>query len=1556
MKGSSSIRREMLASLLAREGIQLSQGIIPKRKTPGTAPLSFAQRRLWFLNQLAPNNPFYNCSGAVRLQGNLDLGALEWAINEIVKRHEVLRTRFEVDAGEPIQVIDSWEPRRLELVDLRNSIREEIEEEAQRIMSEEARAAFDLTRGPLLRIKLLKLGDEEHLAHITMHHIVSDGWSVGILFREIRTLYVAYSAGKESPLPELPIQYADFAAWQRGWLKEEALERQMEYWREQLKGLPVLELPTDYARPARQSFRGRRCSFTIDGELSQKLQELSRAEGVTLFMTLLAAFQTLLGRYSGQQDVAVGTMIANRNRMETEGLIGFFVNQLVLRADLNEEQSFRELLKKVRRMTLESYAHQDLPFELLVKELAPERSLARPPLCQVAFALEKASPGDVESQNPGREESQGLNIEIVGIGRDSAKYDLTVIMTETPGELTGVWEYCSDLYEEGTIRRMIGHFQTLLRSAVSKPDCRLCELELLTKAERNQILVAWNRTRRDYPRGKRLHELFEEQVERTPESVAVVYESQELSYRELNRRANRLASYLRSLGVGPEVVVGLCLDRSVEMVVGLLGVLKSGGGYLPLDPGHPPERLSYILEDGQASVLLGLSKNAEKLRVATAQLICLDDEEILRGHQDDENLQTGATAENLAYVIYTSGSTGQPKGVMVSHEGLCNMVGQQAYAFGVSGHDRVLQFAPLNFDASAFEIFMALSYGATLCLENRERLRTTSGLHEVLRSKTIDVVVLPPAVLAMLDEEGLSEVGAIISAGEVCSSQIVDRWAGGRRLFNAYGPTEGSVWTTLLECEAGRYHQPPIGRPIGNAQLYMLDRRLEATPVGVTGELFIGGTGLARGYLRRPGQTGEKFIPHPFPQEPGARLYRTGDLARYLADGNVEFIGRTDHQVKLRGYRIELGEIEAALCEHPKVKQCAVMLREDEPGQKDLVAYLVSEIQYNPPLGADQKIDRMVREARDPDAVEKPGRLRERVEMPERSGDMAEVAEDEHPGRTGLYNLYARRVGFDSAPSPSPSIPRREPVVAETKPTAEELREHLRRRIPEYMSPGAFVFLNELPLTSNGKVDREKLPPVKDAKRGVKQEEVGSRTPVEEILAGIYEEALRSDRVGIHDNFFEIGGHSLLATRVISRAKQAFGVNIAVSGIFEEPTIAGLGRKIEEMLRSGETAEAPPIVKAPRSGNPPLSFAQRRLWFLDQLAPNTSLYNCPGMVRLDGRVDFDIWERVINEIVRRHESLRTRFEVEEGEPVQVIDAWEPRRLEQVDLTSLPLREREEEAGRIAREEAETGFDLSRGPLLRVKVLKLGEEDHLALYTMHHIVSDEWLMGILIREVETLYRAYSMGGADHARNVSPLPELEIQYADFAVWQRAYLAGEVLEKEVEYWRARLKDAAVLELPTDRSRPPEPSYRGGVKLMWLGQRLSEDLKMLSQREGATLFMTLMAAFKALLMKYSGQEDISVGTAIANRTRRELEGLIGFFVNTLVMRTDLSGDPSFRELIRREKEVALGAYEHQEFPFEKLVEELNPERDLGRNPLFQVMMALQHAGGRHWNCREWH
>ncbi len=1498
-------KRALLTLRLKRKNTNaFRQSAITRRSSDSHPSLSFAQRRLWFIDQLEPNSPAYNIPAALRLAGALDVAALERSLNEIVRRHESLRTTFTATHDQcpkgdlhPAQVIAPELTLPLPVVDLRDLPKAGCEAEAVRLATEEARRPFDLARGPLVRAGLLRLADDEHVLLFTMHHIISDGWSMGVLVREMSALYEAFSAGKPSPLPELPIQYADFGLWQRECLslKEElaspegnlllgpVVEEQIVYWKQRLDGLAVLELPTDRPRPAVQSHRGAHLAFTLNIGVTTALKAFTRQEGTTLFMTLLAAFQTLLYRYTGQTDIGVGTPIANRNRSEVEGLIGFFVNTLVLRVDLSGEPGFRELLQRVREAALGAYAHQDLPFELLVDVLQPERDMSYSPLFQTMFVLQQ---DPLEGQRFGDLKSDLLDVET-----GTAKFDLILMMTERSDTLQGVFEYNTDLFDRTTIQRMVGHFVKLLEGIVSQPDQRISVLPLLTQAERQQLLVEWCGIGTEYPRDQTIQQLFEARAERTPDAIAVIFSDQSLTFRELNERANQLAHHLQALGVGPEVLVGILMERSIEMVVAHLGILKAGGAYVPLDPEYPAERLALMLQDGQVPVLLTQQRMLGRLPAHSAQVICLESDGRALAAESISNPESGATADNLAYVMYTSGSTGRPKGVCVIHRGVVRLVKGTNYA-NLTADEVFLQLAPISFDAATLEIWAPLLNGGRLVVMPAHA-PSLAEIGQALERYQVTTLWLTASLFRLMVDEQfgtLRHLRQLLAGGDVLSVSHVRRVVQelkGVRMINGYGPTENTTFTTcypVTDLERIRT-TVPIGRPIANTRVYILDSHLQPVPTGVIGELYTGGDGLARGYLDRPDATAEKFIPapHHLPSHAGGGrkggrppgvdlvLYRTGDLARYLPDGNIEFLGRMDYQVKLHGLRIELGEIEAELGRHPAVHEAVVLAREDRPGDKRLVAYVVHG--------------------------------------------------------------------------------------QEPAPTASELRRFLKEKLPEYMVPSAFVLLDAFPLTPNGKVNRRALPEPEESY--LDSEYVAPRTPAEEILAGIWAQVLGlrqvggqsvigpQSAIGVHDNFFELGGHSLLATQLMSRVRQVFQVELPLRSLFESPTVAELVQCIEA-ARQEYASQVPPIRAVPHDRDLPLSFAQQRLWFLDHLEPGSPLYNVAAAVRLTGPLDVIAFGQSLNEIVQRHEALRTVIATVDGRPVQVIAPELALHLPVDDLQHLPQTEREQQALLLAGEEARRPFDLSRGPLLRIRLLRLGDDDHIVVLTMHHIISDGWSMGVLIREIATCYQAFSTGAGRPS-----LPALPVQYADFSVWQQEWLSpkgdveqGEVLETQLAYWKRQLSGSSpMLELPADRPRPSVQSFCGATYPFTFPKRLSEGIKTLAQQQGGTLFMVLLAAFQTLLHRYTGQDDICVGTPIANRNRAEIEGLIGFFVNTLVMRADFSGDPCFRELLKQVREMALGAYAHQDLPFEKLVDALQPERDMSHTPLFQVMFVLQNA-----------
>lgn len=1422
-------------------------------------PLSFAQQRLWLLDQLQPSSSVYNIPKAVQISGYLDKDALKKTLDTIVARHESLHTIFVSIEGKPAQVIAKRPPVKMLIIDLSQRLDADREAEAQCLLKKEIQRPFNLSSDLMLRAMLLQLGDQEHILLLVMHHIASDGWSIGILFREFMTLYEVFASGGSPSLASLPIQYADFAVWQRQWLQGEVLEKQLAYWKQQLSGeLPVLELPTDYSRPALQSFRGARQGVVLSKALTESLKELSYQEGVTLFMTLLAAFKTLLHRYTGQHDIIVGSPIAGRNQLDIKELIGFFVNTLVLRTDLSGDPSFRELLKRVREVSLDAYAYQELPFEKLVEELRPERDVSRNPLFQVMFALQ-----NVPVQAPALSD---LTLRSLEIDRGTTQFDLTLFMFESEEEINGTIVYSTDLFDFATINRMLGHLETLLESIVTNPDQRLSDLSLLKAAEQHQLLVEWNDTLTDYPKDLCIHQLFEIQVQQTPDAIAVIFEKEKLTYQDLNYRANQLAHYLVKCGVGPEVLVGICMERSVEMVIGLLGILKAGGAYVPLDPTYPPDRLDFMLNDAEMSVLLTQQRLLTALPEHQIQVVCLDNNWASIAQERKENPTSGVTKDNLAYVIYTSGSTGRPKGVMNTHYGINNRLLWMQDAYQLTAADRVLQKTPFSFDVSVWEFFWPLLVGARLVVAKPEGHKDSVYLAKLICEQRITTLhFVPPMLQIFLEAEDLEVCGSlkrVFCSGEALSFELQERFFSclNAELHNLYGPTEAAVDVTFWDCRR-KIHQGivPIGRPIANTQIYILDRYLQPVPIGVPGELHISGVGLARGYLNQPVLTAEKFVPNPFSEGLDTRLYKTGDLARYLPDGNIEFLGRLDHQVKIRGFRIELGEIEAVLNQHSAVQETVILAQEVDSADKDLIAYLV--------------------------------------------------------------------------------------LHEECSPTINDLRDFLKQKLPEYMTPRFFVFLDVLPLTPNGKVDRRALPVPSSDRPELEENFVEPQTPTEEVLAGIWAEVLAVDQIGSRDNFFDLGGHSLLATQLISRVRDLFQVELPLRSLFEAPTVAGLSEAIQAIHLTKHGLQVLPIESVARNNDLPLSFEQERLWTIDRVWQNSLAYNTPIFFRLKGRLDVTALQHSLNEIIQRHEILRTTFENQEGKLVQVIAPTLKVAVPVVDLREIPETKRESEASRLASEESKRAFDLAKGPSLRMNLLRLYEEEHVVLLTMHHIISDGWSIGVLMREIAALYAAFSTG------KPSPLPKLFVQYADFAVWQRQRLQGKTLENQLLYWKQLLSDDfPVLELPTKLQRTNVPDFRGRKQSLFLDACLSKALKKLSHREGVTLFMTLLAAFKVLLHHYTGQSDIVLGSHTSGRDRPEIEGLIGLFINTIALRTDLSGNPSFRSLIVQVRKVCLEANAHQ-IPL-KLIEELqqtlNPKRaELCPRP-YRVSIDVANTSGK--------
>lgn len=1441
-----SDKEDLIRYLLQEEELDYTHAQIAPRQAGASVPLSHAQERLWFLHHLDHGGALYNMPFAIRMRGALDLRLLEQSFNEIVRRHEILRTSFPAKDGAPYQNIAS------ELTLKIGVERVARHEDVVRGIEEESRRPFDVAHGPLLRVRALQLAADDTVVLWTMHHLVSDGWSTAILADEMRQLYGAYVNGDTPALEELPIQYGDYAIWQRSWLQGEVLDDQLEYWRRQLQNMTgVLELPMDSPRPATAAFKGAMHRATLNSELSLGLRKLAHQENVTLFMLIMAAFHALLSKYTGKDDIFVGTPIANRIRPEVDRLIGLFMNTLVIRTRAQRTWRFRELLTQVKEAALAAFQHQDVPFEKLVEELKPERDGSRSPLFQIMFILQNAPAQDLSLP--------GLQFEIIEGEGVFSKFDLTLTVMESATGIALSMEYNSELFLPETMVRLAAHWQNLLHAIVAAPEITLAEIDVLSPAERVEILQSWNNTEAWYPQEKNLAALFEEQAGKTPAAVALSFEGRSLSYAELNRHASQLAHLLLRKGLRAERVAGICMERGPEMITAILGVLKAGGAYLPMDPAYPRERLCSMARDSGASVFLTQERFAGIVAKLDGALVCVDRDWPQIASEAEDNPGVEIDPGSLAYVIYTSGSTGRPKGVMISHRNILNRLWWTIRHFLLGADDAILQKTTFSFDASVWEIFVPLFTGARLVLARHQKEQNSRYLIEAIQEHRITVLQVVPSMLSvLLQEPGVEKCAPFLkqtfSGGEALSAELVERFRkklGGVRLHNLYGPTEASIDASGWPCEQKeKQRYMPLGRPIDNAQIYILDQELHPVPVGVTGDIYIGGAGLGRGYIGNPDLTAERFLPAPHNGRNGGRIYKTGDRGRYRSGGVIEYLGREDFQVKIRGFRIELGEIESRLAECAGVRQAVAVVHEDSQGEKRLSAYVVFD----------------------------------------------------EPGR---------------------------------KTAIDQLEQELKSKLPDYMLP-AIVELDRMPLTLNGKIDRRALP---EPGRGNGQVYVAPRTAIEESLAQIWSFVLKVERVGIRDNFFALGGHSLMAMQLMARVQEVFQIDIPLRRLFEHWTVEGLARAIGESL-GGAALWSGPIPRRGKDERRMLSYAQQRLLFLDRLEPDSPFYNVAAALKIEGSLNAEFLERSLNEIVRRHESLRTRFGSEGGEPVPEVLEEMNVLLQVQAVEGESPDEKWEEVHRLSREEANRPFNLSAGPVFRAQLLRVGPQEHIALLTMHHIVSDEWSMGVLIDELGHLYRS-------HVEEKEPqLEELPIQYGDYAAWQREWLKGDALEKQLLYWRRQMEGASgVLELPTDRPRPAAQSFRGAHYAFRLDPATSSGLRELARGENVTLFMSLIAAFDVLLWRYTRQEDIQVGSPIANRTRIETEKLIGLFLNTLVLRTRVDVKAGFLTLLRSVREVALGAYAHQDISFEKLVEELKPRRDPSRSPLFQAMFALQNA-----------
>ncbi len=1487
-------------------------------------PLSSSQRRLWILSQFEEASIAYNMPGMYVFEGNLDREALYYSFDTLLKRHESLRTIFKTDEnGEVRQFIQPSVSTGFELgyVDMRNSDQETI----RQLVLNDFIKPFDLSKGPLLRTNLYQVEDHKWVFSYVTHHIISDGWSIDILINELIIYYHAYTRGLPNPLRPLRIQYKDYATWQQEKLGGEQIDSDKAYWMKQLSGeIPVLELPTDRPRPAIKTYNGATLQKAIDPKAFRILKQLCLDQGATLFMGLLAAVKALFYHYTGQTDVIIGSPMAGRDSVDLEEQIGFYINTLALRTSFSAEDSYIDLLGKVKQVTLEANQHQHYPFDELVGDLHLRQDMSRNPLFDVQVILKTAANTIAQPENAPDTISVRMYHEF---SNPISVFDMVFDFVESKDSLQLGITYNCDLYNKTTVNQLADHLEEIIKAIVLDPGKPIGRLNLLSELEKNQLLVDFNSSNPPFDPKKNLVELFEEGVNKHPEWPAVEFGGSQLTYRELNEKSNQLANYLiTEFNIHADSLVGVMMDRSEKTIIAILGILKAGGAYVPIDPEYPKARKEFIVKDTAIRLLITQTDYIFGLDYFDGGVFAID-VQLDSLNVSSEPSGTMIHPNDLAYVIYTSGSTGQPKGVMIEHGAITNTILSQKILFDANEGRRHLQFASLSFDASVSEIFVSLVSGGLLYVISENDKKSPVLLEGFISTHGIDIATIPPSYLALLSIENIQSLKTLVTAGEAAIREKAIAFSRCGVYINAYGPTESSICASLFRCTAEEKinQQVSIGSPLFNTQIYILNELMDLVPVGVNGEICLGGAGLARGYLNQPGLTAQKFITNPFRK--GERLYRTGDIGRWLPDGNIEFIGRKDEQVKIRGYRIELGEIENALYRHDGIDAAVVIVRSNDEYEKELVAYIVG-------------------------------------------------------------------------PQPMESS---------------ELRSYLADLVPSYMIPAHFVQLEELPLTSNGKIDRRSLPDPEGLSldNGVKY--VAPSNDTEEKLVQIWQEILKKPRIGVREDFFNIGGHSLRATRLASQIYKEFGVRMELKDLFAITQIEEqaqliiqttekakneiesklkliwqevLGRvKIDskdnffdlgghslkatrlnskvnkefevkiELEELFETAvledQVNLILKArkesfvsisvvPHQESYPISSAQRRLWVLSQFEEGNIAYNIFGFYIFED-INISALEASIKTMIERHESLRTVFkENEPGEVRQFILSPEDPLfgMKFQDFRDIVEEQEGELVVSLIQREFMKPFNLATGPLVRQELFRIEDNKWVFTYQMHHIISDGWSLNVMIKEVLELYEAYSNGLPN------PLPPLKIQYKDYTVWQLEQFRGDTFNVHKDYWFKIFEgEVPVLELPGDRVRPAIKTYNGNIVWRVIDKTVSKKLEALSHQEGCTLFIALLGAVKTLLYKYTNQSDIVIGVPIAGREHVDLEGQLGFYVNTLALRTKFSGEDDFRELLRKIRKVAFGGYEHQIYPFDELVEGLNQNWDKSRQALYDVMVVLQNT-----------
>lgn len=1438
--------RQLAGILDARSTEQPVLSIEPQERSV-YVPLSFSQEFIWFIDQFS-GSQHYHIPLVQGFDAELDAEALAFAMNALINRHESLRTVIREEGGTPYQFVlpkDSW------TLDNEIIATDTSTQQLELLVKNQLEQPFDLKTDHPIRANLYQIGAQGYLLVVVLHHIACDAWSLDLLQKEVLDLYAARKANRTIDLPSLPFQYADYAIWQRNALNKEKLEEKLMYWKEELRGVARLDLPKDFPAEGKRSIRGRILEMQIEQPLAQQLKILCKQEGVTLYMLLLTAFKVLLHRYTGQTNICVSSPVANRGFKDLGGLIGLFINTTVLRSDLNGNPSFRDLLSIIKAKTVERFAYQDVPIDLVVNRVLGKRTLEANPLLQVAFSVQNEQP--TSSVLPADlailpAEKTAMELQLAGFSPsyDFAKADLNMIVAEQ-GELLQIYlEYSTDLFREERMQRLVTHFKTLLTSIVHDITQPIGRLNLLEEKEIQQLRSEFNEIVTVPQSPKTIGEILAAQAAQRPNAVAVVDDFLSLNYAFLEEKSNQVAHYLLSCGVEQEERIGVLLEKSAETVVAILGIIKAGAAYVPLDPELPPARLAFMVKDASMTKALTSIQLRSKLDGLVEKCVCLreiwEDISTMPGDAPTDRQKP----DSLMYVLYTSGSTGHPKGVMVEQQGVVNMSMSQIERFGIRADDRVMQFAATTFDASVSEIFMALFSGATLVLPRQAIVKDVSKFASYIKDQSITVVTLPPAYLHNLKPGQLASIRVLITAGEAADPNDALAFSKELQLYNAYGPTEYSVCisTFKVESDSALVSSVPIGRPIANTEVFILDAEDGLCPIGVWGELCVSGLGLARGYQNLPELTARHFSEHPF--EAGKRMYQTGDVARWRSDGNLEFLGRNDNQVKIRGFRVELDEVNAKIQGLKGVIQAATMVQ----------------------------------------------------------------------GRAALE----RKI--------------RTFIHTEEQLSSEQIKSDLKQQLPEYMIPAEFICVPEIPVTRHGKVDFSALQEMERRLAKVENEQKPSAVKhVDKELVRIWKEILKTEDISIDENFFDVGGHSLLATRVVASVRDQLNIEMQVEDLFNAPTIVELGKLLQG--RSRNRAMAPIVAAEERPAIIPLSTSQEFLWVIDRYT-GSSHYHLPLIQGFGPDLKVEALEYALKTLINRHESLRTIVKEENGTPFQVIlppDQWAMNYVEWDEIEADWELE-----GAIA-EQLNRPFYLDREHPIRATLYKIGNKGFIMCVVLHHITADAWSMNILARE---LLEFYSAKLTDRLPNLNPLP---IQYVDYALWQQQIFKGEILEAKLQYWEEQLLGVSPLNLPLDFPRPNMQSIRGDRVSFKFNKRLSADLKQLCREQEVTLFMLLLGAFKITLFKYSGQSDICVGTPVANRGHQALEGLIGFFINTIALRSKMDGSQAFVDFLAALKKRTIEGFNHQDTPIDRVVDRVIGQRDLSKNPLFQVLFSMQNA-----------